>query len=447
MKSTIVLLSLLISLTSSAQNALKFDAFNDFVTTLYPGPTGNSARTIELWVKLSTISSSQQVMVDYGDMANGHRFTFNVINAIPRIEVGGFGISAPSALALGTWHHLTATYEPTGNLLQLYLDGVLVNSGNPTVVVNTGSSNGLLIGRRNDISNFFSGSIDELRVWSTVRTQAEISTNMNQEFCTFPSGLASYYKFNSGIPSGNNSGLTTLTDFSGNNNTGTLSGFSLNGTNSNWVSGNNLGGSTSSTINVTACNSYTAPSGTLYSTSGVYSDVIPNAVGCDSSITINLTLNYVDLGMVQSGNTLNALATNATYQWLDCGNGYSIIPGATSSTFIAGSPGSYAALITQGGCSDTTVCRTVVAVSINNLNEDHFRVTPNPSSGLVILNFSTVENAAEFHLKVFDARGHLILNSNLNHIKEKSIDLTDYPHGVYIFEITKGATVLHQKIV
>ncbi|GAB4252024.1 MAG: hypothetical protein Kow0079_06470 [Vicingaceae bacterium] len=48
---------------------------------------------------------------------------------------------------------------------------------------------------------------------------------------------------------------------------------------------------TSSTISPTACNSYTSPSGNYtWTTSGTYMDTIPNAAGCDSIITIQLTI-------------------------------------------------------------------------------------------------------------------------------------------------------------
>lgn len=48
---------------------------------------------------------------------------------------------------------------------------------------------------------------------------------------------------------------------------------------------------TTSTISPTACGTYTVPSGhEAYTTSGVYHDTIPNAAGCDSIITINLTI-------------------------------------------------------------------------------------------------------------------------------------------------------------
>ncbi len=49
--------------------------------------------------------------------------------------------------------------------------------------------------------------------------------------------------------------------------------------------------STESNISVTVCNSYTAPDGEVYNTSGTKTAVIPNAAGCDSTITINLTVN------------------------------------------------------------------------------------------------------------------------------------------------------------
>ena len=47
---------------------------------------------------------------------------------------------------------------------------------------------------------------------------------------------------------------------------------------------------TNATLSVTACNSYTAPSGATFSTSGTFQDTIPNLAGCDSVITINLTI-------------------------------------------------------------------------------------------------------------------------------------------------------------
>lgn len=46
----------------------------------------------------------------------------------------------------------------------------------------------------------------------------------------------------------------------------------------------------SATINPAVCGDYTAPSGAIYTMSGMYMDTIPNMATCDSVITINLTV-------------------------------------------------------------------------------------------------------------------------------------------------------------
>jgi len=51
-----------------------------------------------------------------------------------------------------------------------------------------------------------------------------------------------------------------------------------------------------SSISAEGLDSYTAPSGTVYSTEGVYADTILNAAGCDSIITINLSMNFTETG-------------------------------------------------------------------------------------------------------------------------------------------------------
>lgn len=48
--------------------------------------------------------------------------------------------------------------------------------------------------------------------------------------------------------------------------------------------------STNSNLTINACESYTTPSGNQYFSSGQYQSIIPNAVGCDSSIQIQLTI-------------------------------------------------------------------------------------------------------------------------------------------------------------
>ena len=49
--------------------------------------------------------------------------------------------------------------------------------------------------------------------------------------------------------------------------------------------------STTNSIITSACENYTAPDGQQYNSSGIYTAVIPNSEGCDSTITIDLSVN------------------------------------------------------------------------------------------------------------------------------------------------------------
>lgn len=66
---------------------------------------------------------------------------------------------------------------------------------------------------------------------------------------------------------------------------------------------------TSSTITETACGSYTSPSGKVFTMSGMYMDTIPNLSMCDSVITIDLTINPIStstIDTVQCGGSYTA---------------------------------------------------------------------------------------------------------------------------------------------
>lgn len=63
---------------------------------------------------------------------------------------------------------------------------------------------------------------------------------------------------------------------------------------------------TTSSITISACNSYTL-NGQTYTTSGVYTQTLPNAAGCDSIITLHLTIG--------GSNTTSAITACDIYVW------------------------------------------------------------------------------------------------------------------------------------
>src|SRR5207244_541666 len=112
---------------------------------------------------------------------------------------------------VNTWSHVAATWD--GTTLKLFVNGVQI-AGNVTNATIPSSEN-LLIGRSQIYGQPFDGSIDELRIWNTARTQTDIADNRFTFINPATTGLRAYYKFDEG------SGTSTA-DATGLTNSGTL---------------------------------------------------------------------------------------------------------------------------------------------------------------------------------------------------------------------------------
>lgn len=102
---------------------------------------------------------------------------------------------------------------------------------------------------------------------------------------------------------------------------------------------------TSSTQNVMACDSMVSPSGNYtWLTSGTYMDTIPNTSGCDSLMTINLTVNYTDTATLNDTMCSSYTSPSGNYVWT--------------------APGTYMdTILTTGGCDSIL---TINLVSLNS---------------------------------------------------------------------------------
>ena len=438
MKKSITLFFTLFSFVFlNAQNGLDFDGVDDYVQTTAPAISGSSARTVEAWIKTTknynpSIGGTQGVIFDMGSSSVGQRFTFNLLwsNSI-RIEIGGTGISGTTAVNDGNWHHVAVVYDPAQSTqVYLYIDGQVDASGNfgGSVSFNTGSGN-MVIGRRIDNVNYFEGTIDEVRVWNEARTATEIANSMNSEFCTPPTGMVAYFKMNQGVAGGSNTGVTNLPELvSGND--GTLNNFALSGTTSNWVAGYNLAsGSSQGSITVTECFSYSSPSGNVYTSSGNYTDTIATAFGCDSILTIDLTINSIDTNLIVDNQTITAVQNGSSYQWLDCDNNYAIIPGQTGQSITVSNNGSYAVQVVSNGCLDTTQCVAIGGIGLFEDETSPLRIYPNPTSDY--LYFEGWDG--DFSYSVTDVSGRIVLAGKTK--TDQRLMLDTLLHGTYFVHL------------
>ncbi len=182
---------------------------------------------------------------------------------------------------------------------------------------------------------------------------------------------------------------------------------------------------TQSSLAVQACISYTLNNQT-YNTSGIYYQTLVNSAGCDSIITLDLTLQTIDTDVVQNGNTLSSETSGAAYQWVDCNNGLSTIAGQTGQSFIVTANGNYAVIVNLNSCIDTSSCVIVTGIGTAEESKGVVLAYPNPThsdinvSGNVIGTFQLVN---EF--------GQVVKTFELQSAGSSSISIQNLAAGIY----------------
>jgi hypothetical protein len=167
-----------------------------------------------------------------------------------------------------------------------------------------------------------------------------------------------------------------------------------------------------SAITETACESFiwTNGNGQTYTENTTVSHTIPNATvnGCDSVITLHLTINNVDNAVNRNGIILTANQSGATYQWIDCDNANFPIPGATTQTFTPTINGNYSVEITLNGCTETSECIAVTTVGLESFLLTDWKIYPNPATDKLFID--TKENRS---IQLIDVYGKVLFSTDL----------------------------------
>ncbi len=205
----------------------------------------------------------------------------------------------------------------------------------------------------------------------------------------------------------------------------------------------------SSNDTVTSCNPYLWLNGNVYSSSTntpTYTMIGGASGGCDSIITLNLTINSVDTSILVGNASFTSNATNATYQWLLCsGTAYAPIPNETSQYFTPPNFNDYYAVaVTQNGCVDTSACYTMLVTEspILALHKKEGSVTCYPNPAKDILNISVSgslpigERWRGAYIAIQNTLGQNVFTKNNCNALE-TIDVSAFAKGVYFVKVNE----------
>ena len=185
---------------------------------------------------------------------------------------------------------------------------------------------------------------------------------------------------------------------------------------------------------ITACDSYTWADGNTYTISNnTATYTATNADGCDSVVTLNLTIVPLPNNSVtQTGATLTADQGGASYEWLDCGS--NLVPvGGSWQSFLPAFSGNYAVEVTLNGCIDTSDCFLIDYTShLNNItNSTIIKIYPNPTSDILMISGLNKVSGVR-GLEITSPKGDIV--RRLEGTKEE-INVSMLKSGIYFLNI------------
>ncbi len=196
---------------------------------------------------------------------------------------------------------------------------------------------------------------------------------------------------------------------------------------------------TSVNLPVSHCGKSYTLNDVVYTASGTYTQVRPNAVGCDSTITLELSLFELEPEITINGFELGVVGTYKTYQWIKNGN---TIPGATNSTYTVTENADYQVFVTDStGCEGTAPIYEVRNVNINNIEEGQYiHIFPNPANESIYVNSPLPVN-----LHLYSIDGRMVLSQK----DATQLSVKQLSNGVYLLHISDktGKLIRVEKVI
>lgn len=201
-----------------------FDGSDDYISI--PSATAPTNLSVSMWVYVddyTTVGSYPRLISKQGAF-DLQMYTYS--GAEGRLE---WDIRIPAetdtqttisdALQTGAWYYLTTTFD--GESAKIFINGVEAASRTAVGSISSSNSNPIRIG--SNLSQYFDGKIDDVRIYNRALSPAEIADLYN-----WAPGPVGYWPMNE------NTGTSTTYDKSGNANNGTMTGSMTEG---DWVPG------------------------------------------------------------------------------------------------------------------------------------------------------------------------------------------------------------------
>lgn len=193
---------------------------------------------------------------------------------------------------------------------------------------------------------------------------------------------------------------------------------------------------------ILSCGPYTI-NGIVLGESGAYSFPYSTVNGCDSTLFLTLEVIDIDAGVLIDGNEISASEDEGDqYQWYDCSTDMAI-EGAISQNYMPSGDGSYRVQIFKDACSFFTECIDFVLTGTSEINLD-FTISPNPVSDVLYVEGLTDLSKSTYSF--FDLTGKMV--DKYKRLQPNStIDVSNLDSGIYILKIKNQHQLTLKKVI
>ena len=419
-----------------------FSAYDFDGTSLVGISIGTSAilaqntRSYSFWVNInsSLINENGRLITSFDPCAcdylsiNGNHPTYIANGTTGRFYDGKSGALSTFAIDDDTWHHIVLIHDYSSQTASLYIDNVLNNTITSTNFSVQSPLSDFVIGNGFSPQTALYGLIDDIAIWNRRLTECEISALYHAQQLVAPTvdlgvdtlsicgasvllDAGSDPSWASYLWSTSNTAQSITATSAGNYSVVVTDTNGCVGHDTTFIEAINL--NTVASITADGCDTYTAPDGAVYTSTGIYTAIIPNAANCDSTITIDLTVNS------STASSISEIALDS----------YTAPSGAVYTT-----SGVYSDIITNAaGCDSViTITLTMNYTGIEELTDAPVILTPNPTSDLITIE--GIENVAGIKgMELVSSAGRVIAELKIGTVK---IDVSTLNNGTYFLFIT-----------
>ncbi len=167
--------------------------------------------------------------------------------------------------------------------------------------------------------------------------------------------------------------------------------------------------------------------GITYDSEGDYTQELSNQFGCDSIVYIHVDFMEVNFDIQNSEGALSGNQSGIAYQWVDCNYKNAPISGATSSSFVPTISGSYALIVYGNDGSVISECIEVTIIGVEEQSIESVAVYPNPCQDFLQFSNTTADYKM---IEVYDQQGKQVRSLTLSS-GIQTISLEGLSNGLY----------------